>query len=263
MVLALHLITIKTTLKEGSLIDIHSHLLPGLDDGAKSWDIAVEMCRIAAADGIEHMVATPHANDRYAYRREKCLRLLDELRQRVGPSPALTLGCDFHFSYENLQSLRDDPACYTVGKTQYLLVELSDFSIPPHLDDSLLRLGDLGLIPVITHPERNTILQQNLGRVLYWAEQGCVVQVTGSALTGFWGERALRAAQKLLECESVHILASDAHDAHYRKPVLSAARDAAAEIAGPEAASALVNENPRAVIEGKPLPYFPQPVARG
>jgi protein-tyrosine phosphatase len=245
------------------LIDIHSHILPGVDDGAKSWDTAVEMCRMAAADGIEHMVATPHANDRYPYQREKCLRLLDELRQRVGPSPALTLGCDFHFSYENLQSLRDNPGGYTVGNTQYLLVELSDFSIPPQLDDSLLRLGDLGLIPVITHPERNTILQQNLGRVLYWAEQGCVVQVTGSSLTGSWGERAQRAAQKLLECDAVHILASDSHDVDHRKPILSEARDVAAEIAGPDAASSLVDDNPRAIIEGKPLPYFPEPVVRG
>jgi protein-tyrosine phosphatase len=96
--------------------------------------------------------------------------------------------------------------------------------------------------------------------VVEWAEQGCVIQMTGSALTGFWGERVRRAGQWLLEHDSVHVLATDAHDTEKRVPVLSTAREAAAEICGEEVAEALVEANPAAIIHAQPLPYFPRPV---
>jgi protein-tyrosine phosphatase len=170
-----------------------------------------------------------------------------------------SLGCDFHMSYENLQDLKLHPERYSIGGGRYLLVELSNYGIPPQIEDAMMRLGDLGLTPVLTHPERNTILQQNLSRVLRWAERGCVVQVTGSALTGRWGQRAQQAAHLLLEHEAVHVLSTDAHDTNSRPPILSTARDAAAEICGPEAAHAMVVSNPQAIILGQPLPYSPKP----
>jgi protein-tyrosine phosphatase len=117
-------------------------------------------------------------------------------------------------------------------------------------------LGSKGITPIITHPERNPILQKSLGRVLEWAEQGCAIQVTGSALSGSWGEHVRKAARWLLEREAVHVLATDAHGAKRRAPVLSSARDAAAEVAGAEVARALVEDNPRAIVSGKPLAYF-------
>ncbi len=85
------------------MIDIHCHILAEVDDGPKSWNVAQEMCRIAAADGIEHIVATPHANERYHYDRHYLAGLVHYLRQQVGSAPKLSLGCDFHFSYDNLQ----------------------------------------------------------------------------------------------------------------------------------------------------------------
>ena len=85
------------------MIDIHSHILPNLDDGPKTWEVCVEICKTAAADGITHMVATPHANDRYAYDREHSQELLNELQQKIGNEPRLLLGCDFHLSYDNIQ----------------------------------------------------------------------------------------------------------------------------------------------------------------
>src|SRR5258705_12095126 len=85
------------------VFDIHCHILPEVDDGPKSWDIAVEMCRMAAADGITHMVAAPHANNRYSYDRNYLKDLLAQLQARVGTSPQLSLGCDFHLSFENLE----------------------------------------------------------------------------------------------------------------------------------------------------------------
>src|SRR6202161_249175 len=144
-----------------------------------------------------------------------------------------------------------------------MLFELSNYSISAQTTDCFLKLGDCGITAVITHPERNPILRESPQRVLEWAEQGCVIQMTGSALTGFWGERTRRAAQWLLEHDAVHVLATDAHDTEKRLPVLSPARDAAAEICGEEVADALVEANPQAIINSKPLPYFPKPVTSG
>jgi protein-tyrosine phosphatase len=245
------------------VVDIHSHILPEVDDGPKSWDVSVAMCRMAASDGITHQVATPHANDRYGYDRQQLQNVLDRLQALVGDSIKLSLGCDFHLSYDNLQKVLADPAQYAIGNTHYMLVELSNYSVPPQTTDCFTQLGDRGITAVITHPERNPIVRENLQRVLEWAEQGCVIQVTASAVTGFWGERVRRAAQWLLEHNAVHVLATDAHDTEKRVPVLSSAREAVAGMRGQEVATALVEANPRAIIESQPLPYFPRPVLEG
>ena len=241
------------------MIDIHSHILPEVDDGPKSWETSVEMCRMAAADGITHMVATPHANDRYHYDRKYLEQLAAHLQEQVGNSLEIRLGCDFHLSYENVQDALTHPARYVIQGTRYLLVEFSNFSIPQQISDSFAKLSDHGITVIITHPERNPILRDNPQRVAEWAEQGCIVQVTGSSLTGFWGQPSRRAAHWLLEHQSVHVLATDAHDPVKRIPILSTAREAAAEICGEDVAEAMVEGNPRAIIENQPLPYFPRP----
>jgi protein-tyrosine phosphatase len=242
------------------VVDIHSHILPEVDDGPKSWDVSVAMCRMAAADGITHMVATPHANDRYHYDRPYLQGVLAHLQELAGPTPRLSLGCDFHLSYDNLQDVLANPSRYTIEGSHYLLVELSDYSVPLQTTDCFLKLGDCGITAVITHPERNPILRESPQRVVEWAEQGCVIQLTASALTGFWSERVRRIAQWFLEHNAVHVLATDAHDSEKRVPVLSTARDAAAEICGEDVAQALVEDNPAAIIHSQPLPYFPRPV---
>lgn len=242
------------------MIDVHCHILPGVDDGSKSWEMSVEMCRMAAEDGIEHIVATPHANDRYAYDREKFNAILSELSQRCSGNPAFSLGCDFHLSYENFQSAMAEPEKYAIQGTPYMLVELSNYSIPVQINDCFTQLMEKGITPIITHPERNPILQRSLERVLGWAEQGCVIQATAAVVTGAWGEPSWRAAEWLLKRNAVHVLATDAHDTKRRIPNLTHARAMVAESYGDEIAHALVDANPRAIIRGQALPYFPEPV---
>ena len=243
------------------MIDIHSHILPEVDDGPKSWDVSVTMCETAAADGITYQVATPHANDRYHYDRVYLQGLVAELQARLGDKIKLGLGCDFHLSFENIQDALANPARYVIDNTRYLLVEFSNYGIPQNATDSFTKFGDVGITVIITHPERNPILRENLQRVVEWAEQGCVVQMTGSAITGFWGDRARRAAHWLLERQAVHVLATDAHEMEKRVPILSSARDAVESIYGEEVATALVEHNPRAIISNQPLPYFPRPTS--
>jgi protein-tyrosine phosphatase len=235
------------------VVDIHCHILPEVDDGPKSWGIAEAMCRMAGADGIEHMVATPHSNDRYFYDREYLSSLLLELQRRIGPRPALSLGCDFHLSYENMQSALQTPARYRIGNTHYLLVEFSNFGIPPQVDEWFTNMSQTGTTPIITHPERNPILQETPQRVLEWIELGCTVQVTASALTGSWGAKARQVAEWLLKEHSVHFLATDAHDTERRPPVLSPARKIVAKQFGETTAHALVEANPRAVVNDQVL----------
>jgi len=143
-----------------------------------------------------------------------------------------------------------------------MLEELSNYSIPVQMEEHFSKLLQKGLTPVITHPERNPIVQRTPQRILQWVELGCVIQVTGSALTGGWGEAAWQTAQWLLKRDAVHVLATDAHDTRRRPPVLSTARKAVAETCGEEVANALVDGNPRAIVTGQPLPYFPDPVMK-
>ena len=236
------------------MIDIHCHILPEVDDGPKSWETAEAMCRMAAEDGIEHMVATPHANDRYFYDREYLASLLLELQHRVGERPKLSLGCDFHLSYENMQSALEKPERYCIGSSRYLLAEPSNFSIPTQVDEWFVQAQYLELKPIITHPERNPILQQDPDRVLKWVELGCLIQITANAITGAWGSRAKQMSEWLLKKKAAHFLATDSHDTQRRPPVLSAARKIAAKEFGENVAAALTELNPRAVVNGEPLP---------
>ena len=235
------------------MVDIHCHILPGIDDGSRSWEMTAEMCRLAALDGITHIVASPHANDEFSYDRERYTQMLGQLYDAADGKLSFTLGCDFHFSYDNIQDALEHPRRYIIGDTQYLLVEFSDYAIPPSVQQDLFALRSCGIVPIVTHPERNPLLLKNPEMVLSLVEQGCLIQVTGDAATGAWGKRSQSMVKWLLAREAVHVVASDAHDAVRRKPVLSQARDVIARWSGPETADALVTHNPAAIVEGKSL----------
>jgi protein-tyrosine phosphatase len=164
-----------------------------------------------------------------------------------------SLGCDFHTSFDNIRALRDNPANFCIGGTKYLLVEFSDFGVSRQMMQMLEEFQDSGLIPIVTHPERNRVLQAHPETIVEIAELGCVVQVTASSLTGFWGSTARKVSERLLKQNAVHVLASDAHDPKHRVPILSKARDAAAAVVGEEVAAILVTDNPQAIVRGEGL----------
>lgn len=243
----------------GRMIDIHCHLLPGLDDGPDSLEESLEMAQMAIEDGITHVVATPHANDRFPFLPELIQRRRDELQQRIGDRLALATGCDFHLSFENLEDVRTNPAKYTINQRNYLLVEFASFSIPPSMDDTLHQLQLLGVQPIITHPERNGLLCGNPKRLQGWLERGCYTQVTAQSLLGRFGEAARYWAEAWLDQDRVHFIASDAHSPKSRPPRLREAYQAVAARRGEEVAQALFHDNPLAAFEGRPLPYVPEP----
>lgn len=234
------------------MVDIHCHLLPGIDDGPKSWETALEMCEGAVADGATHLVATPHCNHRYTYDRPAFQAMLDELQERF-PTCHFSLGCELNVSQENIENARSRPAWYTIGNTNYLLVEFNHFDLPTHMNSVLSEFISLGLLPIIAHPERNSLLQRRIDLLEEWISFGCLTQITAGSLTGFWGPGPKKACETLLKKNLVHVIASDAHDSGRRSPVLSESRKAAAKIVGDKHATALVSEIPAAIVRGELL----------
>ncbi len=231
------------------MVDIHCHLLPGVDDGAQDWDTTLEMCRMAQADGVSHIVCSPHANYKYTYVREAHEELIGELRRRV-PQMEFSLGCDFHLSYENVEDAVQHPGRYAIGQTSYLLIELSDFSLF-NVGHTIFDLQRAGLRPILTHPERHPQLQLRPEAVEDFVRQGCLVQVTANSLTGTWGKTAQKMGEMLLKKGWAQIIASDAHGTSRRTTVLSEARRVAAAWIGEEAATQLVETNPAAVVKNE------------
>jgi protein-tyrosine phosphatase len=234
------------------MVDIHCHLLPGIDDGPKSWETTLEMCEKAVADGVTQLVATPHCNHRYTYDRLAFQSMLDELQSRF-PTCHFTLGCELSVSQENIDNVRACSSWYTIGGTNYLLVEFGHFDLPTHMNNVLSEFISIGLLPIIVHPERNALLQRRVDLLEEWVSFGCLTQITASSLTGFWGAAPKSACEVLLKKNLVHVIASDAHDSGRRSPVLSDSRKAAARIVGDKLATAMVSEIPAAIVRGERL----------
>ncbi|MDP9039461.1 MAG: exopolysaccharide biosynthesis protein [Acidobacteriota bacterium] len=244
------------------MVDIHHHLLPALDDGSKSLDMSVQMARLAAADGITHIVCTPHANSQFPFDPAANAARLEQLRTRLAQENIpITLGhgCDFHLTYDNVRIARSDPARFSVNGLSYLLVEIAEYSLPPGLAETFYDLQLAGLTPILTHPERNPTLIGDPARLADWIRGGVLIQVTADSLTGHKGRAAQRMALTLLEQRWVHFLATDAHNITSRPPRMRAAHDLVAERFSPSYAHALCITNPLAVFLGKPFEVEEQP----
>lgn len=240
------------------MVDLHCHILPGLDDGPDTMEESLEMIQTAIADGITHVVATPHLSDRYWFDFAHVRHLRDDLQARIGSRLEIATGCDFHLSPENLTSLRKNPRQYCINQHDYLLLEFNEVSIPPAMDQTLHEIQLSGVRPIITHPERNAILRTHPERLKEWVKRGCFAQVTGAALTGGFGLTAQQIGLQWIQEGIIHIVASDAHNNRNRTLRLQPAYDVVAKQCGGEKARALFLENPRAAFEGRDLPHIPE-----
>ena len=235
------------------MVDIHSHVVYGMDDGAKTLDDSLAMVRMAAESGTTDLVATPHANPKYRFEPSLIADRLAEVQEKSGTAIRLYPGCDFHLSYDNIQDAIANPAKYTIDHRSYLLVEFSDLLIFRNTAEIFARLQEAGMTPVITHPERNDLLRQRLANIAEWVAAGACVKVTGQSLLGDFGRRARDFARALLDQRLVHVLASDGHDLEHRPPRLDRARAWVREQYGEELADRLCLTNPKAILSGQPL----------
>jgi len=246
------------------MIDLHAHILPQLDDGAESLEESIEMCRISHKDGVRTIVATPHILEGiYPNHRRTILAKVQELNEAIRKCVnafRILPGADVHFSSDMLQLCEDGGIVTVNDKGQYLMVEFDFQGIPYHAEDVLFRLMTKGIIPIITHPERNFEIGQRPQRYGEMIRMGCLGQVTAMSLTGGFGSGVKQTAEKLLKSRLIHIIASDAHSVNGRPPILSPAVREAEKIVGKEEAQRMVTEYPQAILEGR-RPDVPDPIA--
>ena len=241
------------------MIDIHSHILPGVDDGSPSMEISLEMLRMAADNGTTDIVATPHHNHEFPYDEEHIHSLFTELSDKAGDFINIHLACDFHLSVDNVQDALANPGKFTINKNGYLMVELPELTSLTSMRSVFNRMLETRIIPVITHPERNPTIQNNLKEVDGWVRDGCLLQVTAQSLTGRFGNRARRAAESLLHADLVHFVASDAHNTTDRVPVLRPAYKLVSQRWGAQKADNLFIYNPACALAGEPIYAVPSP----
>lgn len=240
------------------MVDIHSHVLYGLDDGAKTREESLAMLEMAALSGTTDIVATPHLNHDYAYLPSLVDERIAELSEAAADMIRIHRGCDFHLSFDNIHEALEDPFKYSINGRRYLLVEFSDYLIPKTTTEVFVRMMEAGAVPVITHPERNPILQRRLGRLEEWVSFGCLVQVTAVSFLGRFGRTAQAVSEELMNRNLVHFVASDAHDSRQRTPVLLEAHDHVVQQWGKARAEALFRLNPQATLTGDDLPPAPE-----
>jgi len=264
------------------MIDLHTHILCGLDDGAKTIEESIEMCRMSYQDGIRTIVATPHILPGiYKNDRPTILSKVQELQSALVHSELSTLrsrataedgrtqnselslrllpGADVHFSSDILQRYEREEIVTVNDQGRYLMVEFASQGIPYLAEEVLFKLLTKGIIPIISHPERNMEIGQKTKRYYEIIRMGCLGQVTAMSLTGDFGSGIKRIAEKLLSKRLIHIIASDTHSTHRRPPTLSAGVKAAEKIVGKEEARKMVTEYPAAIIEGR-KPNVPEPI---
>jgi protein-tyrosine phosphatase len=257
------------------MIDLHNHILYGLDDGPETLAESLAMCRLGYRDGIRVIVATPHTlNGVYQNSRTAIVTRVRELNAALAKGGILSLnselrtpnselkilpGADVHLGEETLRHLRQDRLMTLGDGHRFILIELPSQGIPYLAEKVLFQIIVRGIIPVITHPERNPEIGRKPERYYEMIRMGCLGQVTAMSLTGGFGPGVRRFAEELLTHRLVHIIASDAHSLEERPPILTPSVRAASKLVGADEARRMVTEYPQAVLEGR-MPVVPQPI---
>lgn len=240
------------------MIDLHSHILPGFDDGVRTPEEARELARAAFADGVRAIAATPHVRDDYPTRAEEMERGVALLRADLAEQ-GITIDVlpGGELDLDRLEELDDDELrrFSLAGSGRYLLVEFPYYGWPRSLEWLPSTLSSLRLVPVLAHPERNADVQRRPERLTGWVAEGGLVQVTAASVDGRLGRRARAGARALLERGLVHVVASDAHSPDLRACGLAAA---AAAIETDELAQYLTVDAPAAIVAGEPVPPPPR-----
>lgn len=243
------------------MIDIHSHILPEVDDGAASLEEALEMCRRSAADGVTLMVATPHAHDHVHETHDPALlrQKVDELNAQLQGSPRIELGCELRFTHDVVRQVCVTGSAPRLAGSRYVLVEFPHTVVPPGSERALFELMSQQIRPIIAHPERNMMLMNEPERFYELVESGVLGQADTGSFTGQFGAKVQKAAQIMLENGLLHFIASDCHNTRNRLPGLSKATAMIADLVGDEYAEAMAKRNPAAVVENLSLPVRPSP----
>jgi protein-tyrosine phosphatase len=250
------------------MIDIHTHILPGVDDGVETMEEAVEFAGMAAGDGVTTIVATPHCKEGFwPNDRASVLRDVSALRERLateGVDIEILPGSEVHVCPELVERIADGRAVTLGDNGKTLLLELSLSQYPVELENLVFQLKLAGIHTIFAHPERVRYFQDDFRRYEAVIRLGAFGQITTGSLLGRFGSTARTFSEEALEKGLAHIIASDSHDLRSRPPVLRRAVEAAAEFVGESLAERMVNEIPRALVEGREpdIPPMERPAPR-
>ncbi|TCL36059.1 protein-tyrosine phosphatase [Anaerospora hongkongensis] len=219
------------------MIDLHSHILPGIDDGAKTIEDSLAMAQIAVDNGTTVIAATPHVIEgrwlpEWSTIKRLCVELSGELKKKnivltIVPGAEVALNMD-------ILNLVEGPGPYCINGGRYMLVELPATHIPQYTDEFFFTLQARGISPILAHPERHPEIARNPELIVEWVNKGILMQMNGPSLVGKMGERAMKTAEVLLNSKLVHIIGSDAHSPKARTPRLTNAEEKAISLVGEE-----------------------------
>lgn len=245
------------------MIDLHCHILPGIDDGAPDLAVSLAMAKAAAAQGIEIVACTPHILPGLYHNTGPAIRQAIVALQQALDAEAIPLvlvaGADVHICPDFLAGLRSGRLLSLVD-SRYVLVEPPHHTAPPRLEDFLFNLVVAGYVPVLTHPERLSWLPSRYDAIKKMIRAGVWIQVTAGSFTGAFGRNPLYWAERMLDEGCVHLIASDAHDAERRPPDLAKGREAVAKRVGAAEAERLVLTRPMGILKDQAPSSLPGPL---
>jgi protein-tyrosine phosphatase len=245
------------------LIDLHSHLLPGIDDGSKDLAMSLAMARMACSDGISTIACTPHIlpgvyNNSGPTIRSAVARLAQSLAD-AGIPISLVAGADVHIAPDLDVQLRNGRAL-TLNNSRYLLLEPPHHVLPPRLDDLIFGLQAAGYVPILTHPERLSWVEGHYDLIGRLVSSSVLMQITAGSLMGRFGRRPRYWAERMLDEGLCHLLATDAHNTEQRPPRMAEARDIVAQRLGDDEAINLVLRRPQGILDNlSPAELAPLP----
>lgn len=247
------------------MIDLHSHILPGIDDGAQNMEEAIEMARIAEKDGVKKIVATPHMF-RYPFIFkdlgiiEKKWRELTWILKENDINVDVLLGAEVHISHDLMNGIRKNRKPFVIHQSSYMIVEFPPHNVVAGVIKLFFDLLSEGITPIISHPERNLVFQRNPELLFKLIQMGGLSQANSGSFSRYYGKRVQETVYYFLEMNLIHFIGSDCHNARSSATRLSEAACRIKEVGGEEIANALVLQNPMAVLHDREIPYFPDPI---
>jgi len=247
------------------MIDLHCHIIPGVDDGAESLEESIEMAKIAEEERIEKIVATPHlfrgdlnSGDfpMVEEKRQELCRALKDHNIQLEILP----GAEVHISHDLIEEIRKNREKLVLNHSSYMLIEFPADHVYAGAKNLLFELMSEGLTPIIAHPERNNVFVHNPRQLYELVSMGALSQANSGSFFGLYGRSVREAALSFLKLNLTHFIASDCHSPRSRAPRLTEAVNRAGEEIGKKNAGFLVRKNPQAVVEDRAIPYLPEPI---
>lgn len=235
------------------LVDIHCHILPGIDDGSKDWDTSIKLAKAAVKDGVTHAICTPHTlNGRYTNHKDDIIWLTDLYQKKLDEAKVpLTVfpGQEVRLSGDLIDALDNDDILFCDEDGTYMLLEFPSEDVPTYAQDTIFKIMQRGVTPIIVHPERNKKILEEPTVLQELIEQGCLVQITASSYMGTFGKKIEEISRKFIEAGQCACFASDAHDLPKRQYQYSEALKKLSKEFGSDLAQQY-QDNARAFVNG-------------